>query len=327
MKRPEGFDRQPQRAQSVEEPAVVEPVTVEPAEAEPAAGESTPVGPARIRGESNAQRTDRLLRAAERRAQLEDRRRLRALRKDARRAAAAGRTVELAQVRRFTRRTRRRRNIALGVVAGLLLSFAGLVGLVNSPAMAVRNIEVVGASRIDPAAIQAALESSIGQPIATITDDGIRDDLAPFTALRSVAVDVVPPSSIVVRVVERVPMAIAIAGGEARLVDPAGVDLGPAADERLPVLEGVTVGSAPFDAAMSAIVEMPETLREQVATVTATTRDDIAMRLLDGAQVVWGGAADSGQKAAVLDALVAATESGGAVTFDVSAPEHPVVRN
>jgi cell division protein FtsQ len=217
----------------------------------------------------------------------------------------------------------RRGAIAVGVLVG---AFALLVGLVHSPLMAVREIEVQGSQRIDAVAIQAALGDHVGQPIATVTDAGVREDLERFTGLESFVVDVVPPGTIVVRVVERQPVVVAEADGQDVMLDPAGVHLGMPDGTVLPRLGSVEVGSDAYAAVASSLVAMPQALRAQVATITATTSDDVTMTLVSGQQVVWGSADDSRLKADVLAALVAAADPDVPVTFDVSAPEHPVVR-
>lgn len=226
---------------------------------------------------------------------------------------------------RFTAASRRRRRTALVAVGVIVLAFAGLVGLVYSPIMAVQEIRVEGASRTDPQQIEAALGDLVGQPIATVTDAAVGDDLEQFVTLQSYVVDVVPPGTIIVRVVEREPVLVVAGDDGDRLLDPAGVDLGPVADESLPRLEDVEVGTDAFEAVVAAVVAMPDDLLERVTSVTATTTDDIQMTLADGSTVVWGSAEESDLKADVLAALVEAA-AGETVTFDVSAPEHPVVR-
>ncbi|GAA2174986.1 hypothetical protein GCM10009846_23050 [Agrococcus versicolor] len=350
MRRPEGFDGPPRRPAQRPEPeptpgaepprertapsARDRPTRPAPeardvdAEAADAAAEAPIVAQARgrRRSESHASRTDRLLRDAELR-------RLRLARAETRRATAAARRAERAsaraersEVRRFTaasRRRVRRGAIAVGVLAA---SFALLVGLVHSPLMAVRDIEVQGSQRVDAVAIQAALGGQLGQPIATVTDAGIREDLERFTGLQSFVVDVVPPGTIVVRVVERQPVVVDEVDGQDVMLDPAGVGLGMPDGTALPRLESVEVGSDAYVAVASSLVAMPQALRAQIATITATTSDDVTMTLASGQQVVWGSAEDARLKADVLAALVAAADPATPVTFDVSAPEHPVVR-
>ena len=229
-------------------------------------------------------------------------------------------------MRRFTATSRRRLRRSLIVVGALAGSLALLVGLVHSPLMAVREIEVQGTQRLDATALQAALAGHMGQPIATVTDAGVREDLERFTGLQSFVVDVVPPGTIVVRVVERQPVVVAAVEGQDMMLDPAGVPLGMPDGTPLPRLEGVEVGSDAYEAIAASLVAMPIALRQQVATITATTSADVTMTLASGQRVVWGSADESGLKADVLAALVSAADPAVPVTFDVSAPDNPVVR-
>ncbi|QCR19502.1 FtsQ-type POTRA domain-containing protein [Agrococcus sp. SGAir0287] len=343
MRRPEGFDGPPRRPEppSGADPRASEqrePEPVEPrqprearAQADVAATEDLDaVVVARVRGrrrsESNASRTDRLLREAELRQLRLDRGEQRRAQAVARQAARARRRAERSEVRRFTATSRRRLRRSLIVVGVLVASFALLVGLVHSPLMAVREIEVQGTQRLDAAALRAALAGHLGQPIATVTDTGVREDLERFTGLESFVVDVVPPGTIVVRVVERQPVVVASIDGQDMMLDPAGVTLGMPDDTPLPRLEDVEVGSAAYEAVAASLVAMPSALRQQVAAITASTDADVTMTLASGQQVVWGSADEARLKADVLAALVAAADPAVPVTFDVSAPEHPVVR-
>lgn len=339
MRRPEGFDGPP-RARREPEPtpdAAPDPAPApSPAEEPAAADRAAPTealdpavvthGRGRRRSESHASRTDRLLREAELRQLRLDRIAARKAQSTARRAARARRRAERSEVRRFTGASRRRMRRSLVVVGALVGAFAVLVGLVHSPLMAVREIEVQGTQRLESTALQAALAGHLGQPIATVTDAGVREDLERFTGLESFVVDVVPPGTIVVRVVERQPVVVASLDGQDMLLDPAGVPLGMPDGTPLPRLADVEVGSPAYEAVAASLVAMPFDLREQVATITATTSDDVTMTLTSGQQVVWGSADDAGLKADVLVALVAAADPASPVTFDVSAPEHPVVR-
>lgn len=328
MRRPEGFDGPPRPPRQPERPPEPEPAD-EPQPDAAAPIEEAPIvaqARGRRRSESHASRTDRLLREAELRQLRIDRAEARQAAAVARQAARARRRAERAEVRRFTVASRRRLRGAL-VAAGVLVgSFALLVGLVHSPLMAVRTIEVQGSQRVDAVALQASLSGHLGQPIATVTDAGVREDLERFTGLESFVVDVVPPGTIVVRVVERQPVVVAEVDGVDAMLDPAGVPLGPPDATVLPRLQDVEPGSAAYEAVAASLVSMPQALREQVATITASTSDDVAMTLATGQQVAWGSAEDARLKADVLAALVAAADPATPVTFDVSAPEHPVVR-
>jgi cell division protein FtsQ len=248
-----------------------------------------------------------------------------------RRAARARRAAEKAEVRRFTRRARTRR-IALATVFGTIAILAGLVlTAVYSPILALREVRVEGASRVDPAQITAAVDDQIGTPLALVDLGKIESSLAAFPLIRSYVTRIVPPDTLIVQVVERQPVgAIATVSGY-EVVDPAGIVL-QESTERVPGvpvidLAGGGVDSPAFEAAVSVLLALPPALTAQVDTITAHTQDDVSLVLAGvGQRVAWGSADESAKKAALLAALIAVTDPTRPGEFDVSAPSNGVFR-
>ena len=190
MKRPQGYDRTadpaPQPAPSRSVGTVTEPIPI--------------VAPAHPSEAETARRTD-----ASPYSRLptnrEIDRALRAARRERKR-------VEKGEVRRFTKRSRRRRLAwlgAAGVVAALVLA---VVLIAFSPLLALRHIQVTGTSRLDAAAVEKKLDDQLGTPLPLLDQAGISSDLAAFPLIRSYTVESHPPDSIVVRVVERQPVGV-----------------------------------------------------------------------------------------------------------------------
>ncbi|HET8958789.1 MAG TPA: FtsQ-type POTRA domain-containing protein [Microcella sp.] len=234
-------------------------------------------------------------------------------------------------MRRFTRVSRRRRAIALG--AGI--SLAGLVGGVAvvtlSPIMSLTTIEVTGASRLDPQLIVDALDEHLGTPLAFLSDDEIASDLADFTLVRSFATEIVPPNSLIVRIVERAPIGARETPDGVELVDAAGVvvEVSDALPDGVPLIQVPSddAESAAFGAVADVLIALPREMVSRIRTVSASTRDDVTFELRDSAHVVvWGGAERSAQKTRVLDAAIAATDQAVRWVYDVSAPDSLVVR-
>lgn len=277
---------------------------------------------------SNAQRVDRAWRLAQREQRRLDREELHDSRREARAAKRALRRAEREEVRRFTAARRRQLRMALLGAGGLALALLLLVGLVWSPLMSVREVRVEGTERIDPAAVQAALADQVGEPIATVTEAGVAERLRAIPQIESFRVDVVPPSTVIVRLIERRPVAVVDAADGAAVIDAAGVLLGAvdASTDALPRLSGVDVGSEEFDAVATVLVSVPSDVLVQTETIEATTPADIRLTLATGQTVQWGGAEQSPLKADVLAALMATQDPSAAAVLDVRAPEHPVVR-
>ena len=241
------------------------------------------------------------------------------------------RNYERREVKRFTRRTRARRRIVLAVV-GTIALFCALVGAaVFSPLLELQKITVEGTSRVDSAAIHDALDNQLGTPLALVDFDEITEKLALFPLIRSYTTESVPPHTLIVTIVERQPIGMVDNGSDFAVVDPAGVVIESAPDRVLgiPVIDAgqPTITNPAFASAIEVLLALPADLRARVATISATTRDDVTFVLADDIQsVIWGSADRSAFKARVLAALVATQPATRRLEFDVSAPDAPVVR-
>lgn len=249
-------------------------------------------------------------------------------RRQLRAARRARKRYERDEVRRFTWRSRRRRNawlISLGVL-GLLVAFV-IVGT-YSPLMALRTIEVVGANRLSPGEVQAALSDQLGTPLPLVDADQVKADLSQFTLIRSFITESRPPGTLVVRIVEREPVGVLASPAGFDLVDAAGVVInsGPERPAGFPAIDAGGIGSPGFQAAVAVVTTLPETIRSQLDTVTAATKDDVTLSLVGGAHVVWGSADQSEYKAVVLAALMVGHPVDSVTEYDVSSPDSAVVR-
>ncbi len=250
--------------------------------------------------------------------------------REVRRAARARRRVLRAEVRRFTGARRRRRWI-IGAAAAALVAVAALsAATAYSPLFAVERISVVGADRLDPVAVEQALASQRGTPLAAIDESAIKAALVPFPLIESYTVEAQPPHDLIVRIVERTPVGVIPTDGGFDLVDAAGVTLSRSPDPEpgyalLDVAGGA--GSDAFRAAGTVMRTLPEDLRGRVSTASATTADDVTLTLADtGTRVIWGSAEDSAMKALALARIMTARPPDGVSVYDVSSPAAIVVR-
>ncbi|WP_040164157.1 hypothetical protein [Microbacterium gorillae] len=80
-------------------------------------------------------------------------------------------------------------------------------------------------------------------------------------------------------------------------------------------------GSKAFTAVGLVIRSLPADIRANLATVTATTADDVTLTLADsGVTIVWGSAEQSVLKAEVLAVSMKARPPGVVTHYDVSSP-------
>ncbi|GAA1614402.1 cell division protein FtsQ/DivIB [Leucobacter chromiireducens] len=231
---------------------------------------------------------------------------------------------------RFTVAARRRRRmwlIVLGAVAGLVLFVAAGV---FTPLMAVRNIELVGASGVPEDEVRAALAQFEGVPLALVDDGEVHRALEPFPLIQRYAVERIPPHTLTVRIEERVAVVSLAEEDGVGLYDAAGVKLGSA--EAAP--KGVPLGSGAlkdrssqaFRSATRALRDMPSELRDQVSGVTASSGQDVTLTLASGIEVMWGDGESSRRKSAVLATMLKSLGDREVSYIDVSSSEAPVFR-
>jgi cell division protein FtsQ len=217
-------------------------------------------------------------------------------------------------------------------IAGAILSLVLLVGIaVFSPALSVDKILVRGTTTENQKKISKVLESQIGKPLPQIDSAEIAKLLQPFKEIESFTLVSAPPHTLVVRIVERTPIAIVYVGGNFYYFDPAGVNLGRAKDtSKLPVLDikGNPGKSENFKIAVSVLLALPAELLPKIALISATSIDNVSFRIRGYAaqKVIWGDDSNAILKSRVLAALMKNQSVNDRVTYDVSSPTAPTVR-
>ncbi|HEU0207096.1 MAG TPA: FtsQ-type POTRA domain-containing protein [Pseudolysinimonas sp.] len=235
------------------------------------------------------------------------------------------RRYERLEVKRFTRRARRRRTGRF-LAFLMVLAVGGLVAIaVFSPLLALRTITVDGTSRLNAGTLEKALDGQLGTPLALLDYGTITRELAPFTLIRSYSTEIVPPDTLVVHVVERTPIGTIQGASSFDLVDPAGVTVETSntrpAGYPLIHLGSGGVGGPGFASMAQVLLALPPAVLTKVDTITAQTHDDVTLTLAGSNQrVVWGSSDDSDAKARVLADLIALHSGSGPGEYDVSAP-------
>lgn len=246
--------------------------------------------------------------------------------RDVWRAARARRKALRGEIRRFTQRSRRRRIVWLSSIGAIVVLIGGSVAAAYSPLFAVEKITVVGASSLDPAAIEAALAEQVGTPLALVNSSEVKAALLAFPLIETYALEAKPPHDLTVRIVERTPVGVIRSDAGYTLVDAAGVALATTTDQPAgqPLLD-ITGGtdSSAFESAGLVVRSLPADIRGQLTGVRASTADDVTLTLSTGLTVVWGSADDSPTKALVLAQALKAKPD--ASTVDVSSAETAVV--
>ncbi len=254
----------------------------------------------------------------------------------ARRQRAAGR-ARTSSTRVTPLRTRRRSRYRRPLLAAAaLLAVAGLVAFLwAGPLFAVREVRVDGLVTLPADQVQQAAGIEPDTPLLEVDVDAAEVRVAGLPQVASVEVTRGWPSSVVITVVERTPVAVVEDAGLRTLVDGEGVlfdTISGAPPEGVMPLEVSDPG--PDDpataAALTAIDALPDEVRARVVGVLADSAPvAVSMRLDDGTVVRWGDGQEPAEKAAVLTALLQQIESGGlepAGELDVSTPGAVVLR-
>lgn len=243
-------------------------------------------------------------------------------------AARRARQVERSR-RRFARRQWRRRWRVWRVVLVALVLGALVAGAVHAVYftswLAVSRVEVRGEQALSAAQVTEAAAVPLGGPLATADLEAVRLRVGSLALVEEVEVTRSWADTVVVDVVERVPVAAVNVGAELRGLDDEGTVLTPLGDDAgLPRVEtSREVGSEALAEAAGVVGAMPEDLAAAVDHVEVESVDQITLELRGGGLVRWGSAEQSEQKAEVLAALL---RQGAATEYDVSVPGLPTTR-
>lgn len=235
---------------------------------------------------------------------------------------------ERRESRRFSVAARRRRRVWLiagSAVLGLALFVA--VG-VFTPIMGVRDIEIVGTSKVNVADVETQLSRFDGTPLALVSDGEVATALESFPLIERYSVERVPPHTLRVNIVERVPVISVKRGKKFAQYDPAGVLVGSSKKrvKGVPLAKGAVAQteSQAFAAAAAILRDMPEKLRNRVRGVSATSAENVTFTMKGGLEVIWGGVEDIQRKSMVLEAMLRALKKQQVELIDVSSSEAPI---
>ena len=203
-----------------------------------------------------------------------------------------------------------------------------------SPLLAVRTVQVDGATTLSAGEVREAAGVQPGTPLVRVDTAAAAARVAALPQVADAEVTRGWPDRVVITLRERVAVAVVSVAGTRSLVDAGGTLFGtitgdpPAGVVPLQVAEPGPDDRATL-AALAAIVSLPAAVRVQVTDVAATGPDDVTLTLTTGTSVLWGSAADAARKAQVLAAVldqVAAGTLDPAAQIDVSSPEEVVLR-
>lgn len=201
-------------------------------------------------------------------------------------------------------------------------------GIFFSPLFAFSSEEATietGGDGIDPAAVRDVLAQYDGVPLTRVRVATIEESIKEIVVVLDADVTRQWPNALNVTVIGRQPVAVVPDGEGYQLYDAEGVQLHATAEapEGVPVIQTDVDDSTPatIAAILTVLGEMPEELRADIETISASSAQTITFSLRNGVEVKWGDSTENDLKAAVLDTL---REQVDARVYDVSAPRSPV---
>ncbi|MBX3311933.1 MAG: FtsQ-type POTRA domain-containing protein [Microbacteriaceae bacterium] len=249
---------------------------------------------------------------------------------ESRNATRARIRYEKQEAKRFTKEVRQRRIAVFSVIGFFVCLGLVMVIAIYTPLFAVRNIQILGTERIDPAQVVASLSHLEGVPLPQVENEMISEQLSDFKTVASFTISRELPNTLIVHIVERKEIAaVRIASGY-ELIDAAGVVLGES--ETRPngipeiLVQNLSAEDIVFKEVMQVLLSFPQSLSEELVGITGTTKDNLTITLTTGQRVIWGDASQSELKNAVLEVLREANGNSRDLIYDVSAPNSPVVK-
>jgi cell division protein FtsQ len=220
-------------------------------------------------------------------------------------------------------RQRRLRAAMPWAVAGGVLALAGLVAwvLFGTGLFGVREVRVVGTELVTPVQVRQAAAVPDNVPLARVDLAATARRIGELPPVEQATVTRDWPHSLVVRVVERTPVAVVPQGDRFVVVDRSGVAFRdePSRPAGLPLARVARPGPADPEtrAALDVLAALTPQLREALVDVTVEGLARITVRLSGGRTIVWGDATRGEDKARVATTLL----GRNADTIDVSAPD------
>jgi cell division protein FtsQ len=211
------------------------------------------------------------------------------------------------------------------------LAYGGWLALRDSSLVAVRDVRITGTSGATAGAVRSALRSAArGMTTLHLSGGQLRAAVAGYPVVADLQVSTDFPHGVAIRVVERQPVAVVVAGDQEVAASADGVLLRSGVSHRgLPEVRirgalGPRVSDARALRTLSLLGPVPDALRARVRSVYASRRG-LAASLENGPLLVFGTAERAAAKWAAAARVLADPAAAGAVYVDLRIPERPAV--
>jgi len=213
----------------------------------------------------------------------------------------------------------------------VLLSLTALaVAATFSPIFAAQDVRIEGIRRLTDARVRSLSGLEIGTNVFHLNAGRVEETLRADPWIADATVTRELPDSIVVTLVERVPVALTEIDGMSTTLAGDGTPLPGASPSGLPRLEGWAGDLTPAEreGTAGALVALGPALRRAVASAALNVTGEMSLEMRDGTVVRYGPPTGSVAKAEALRAVFAwADDTGTVITVvDVRVPTAPTVR-
>ncbi len=244
---------------------------------------------------------------------------------------STGMADRLAERDAIERHDRRKKRL---IVSGVIVAFAFVVwlfGFSSLFALNLNQVQISGAQMyVSEEEILSAIASHEGTPLVRVDLGSINSQVAELKNVKSVTQTRRWPDGVTITVQERAPVAAVPEEEGFTLLDIDAVNVTHVdeAPEGLPVIRIPMTGEnqRTLATALEILDQVPDSLLVEIASITASTQDNIEFTLRDKVKVQWGNSQETELKLEVLDRLrpIAAEEKKN--TIDLSAPTFPIIR-
>ncbi len=253
---------------------------------------------------------------------------------------ASARPVSPKQAERRQRQAAQRRALRLraAVVLGVLLALWALwAGLSGSQLFEIREVAVVGNTRLTADEVIELAGIAGGETLLRIDGDEIRENLTADPWVAEAHVSRRPPSTLRIEVLERTPAAVVDSGATFWFVEEGGRVLAESIASSatvVPVIRdvpdfvaepGSVSTSETLRNALRVLTGLSDELRSSVRTISAPTIEETALLTASGVEIMMGEAVNMPEKS-VLVSDILDTQGANVVFIDVRSIERPISR-
>ncbi|WP_435299884.1 cell division protein FtsQ/DivIB [Timonella sp. A28] len=237
----------------------------------------------------------------------------------------------LAEREAIERKTRRGKRVIIASVVLGLATVVWLFGFSSIFSLDLAEVRVSGAQEyVQAEEVVQALEQDAGTPLSRLDMGELHDKVAAIPNVKSATQTRRWPRGVSVTVVERAPVAAVSRDKKYVLLDIDAVEV--AVVKKAP--EGLPIMKIPLTAdnqrtlvtALEVLDALPSDLLADIASITASSQDNIVFTLRNGIAVQWGNSAQTILKIEVLRALMPTALEEQKSTIDLSAPTFPIIR-